>query len=430
MIFLGYLLLNTILMVGFTWLAFAFYGYLPKVLPGKLKDSDLPYVSVVVPARNEESKIGRCLTSLAKQDYPRFEVIVIDDRSTDNTANVIAQTVAQYPIIKAVAGVDTPDGWIGKCNALAQASKYATGDYYVFTDADTCHNKNSIRDAVTYALTKKIDLLSFLPLQELGSFFEKLVMPVMLGSFVCGDPFNSVNDPNNERAYAYGQYCLIRADAYWQMGGHQSIASEILEDHALAKEIKKLGHRVAAVDGRSLYRVRMYTDLKSLWHGWTKNLYALIDCNLVNLFLVILLTNSCLLAPILCLAEVVEQLALGGHSPLLYTEGLLSLVQMVALALWFKRTSTHYIGAGLAQFLLLPLGSMVATLLYLDSAYLVLSGHKVNWKGRQYVVNRGKTIENGKGEVSPYHLPEAAEAPISSRQVSSRESQAVGKTSR
>jgi len=375
-------------------LTFCFYAILKAVSRSTLPDKDLPFISIVVPARNEEGKIRRCLESLLSQDYPDFEIVVIDDRSTDKTGQIIAELAAGHSRIKFVKGSDVPEGWIGKCNALVHASAHASGEWYLFTDADTWHRSNSVRDSVSYALTHKADLVSFVPVQELGSFWERAVMPVLLGSFLCGDPFHTVNDQQAERAYAYGQYILARRSAYLASGGHQSVRDEIVEDHALARVVKSKGFHVLCADGHDLYKVRMYTDLESMWQGWTKNIYALLECRLLNLLIVLTLINSAFLMPFLQLAMLVA-LAVAGETDGAFPTmvGLVSL-QLLILFVWYRRTSHHYDGVSLRHFLLLPLGSITVTALYLHSAYLVLSGGQVNWKGRHYRVNSAKTIDS------------------------------------
>src|SRR5262249_14314064 len=258
---LSSILLSTLVVAALAGLTFAFYAFLRAVPRSAIADRDLPLVSVVVPARNEETKIRRCLESLRNQNYPNFEIVVIDDRSTDNTGAIIEELSRLDTRIKFVQGKYLPDGWIGKCNALVHAVGYASGEWLIFTDADTCHATNSIRDSVSYAITNKADLVSFVPVQELGSFWERVVMPVLLGSFLCGDPFHTVNDANSSRAYAYGQYVLARRSAYRATGGHQAIRDEIVEDHALGRLFKSNGHCIMVADGRDLYTVRMDTNL-------------------------------------------------------------------------------------------------------------------------------------------------------------------------
>lgn len=387
------ILLNTLIIVSLSGLTFIFFSRFRQLGRPRLPDEKLPFVSIIVPARNEEGKIERCLRSLAEQDYPRFEIVVIDDRSTDRTGEIIAEMAEKYPRIKALRGKETPVGWIGKCNALVQAVPHASGEWFLFTDADTCHTPHSIRTSVDYAVSLNSDLISFMPVQELGSFWERVVMPVLLGSFLVGDPLNTVNDPKDERAYAYGQYILIKRHVYESVGGHYSVRNQILDDIVLARVVKKAGYRIYAADGAQLYSVRMYSDLQSLWYGWTKNAYALIECNLGYLFLILLLINSGILLPFMHVSALLSMVASGETTGPFIPMAVCVAIEFGMLYAWYLRTKRHYTGVEWYHFCLLPLGSLTVTALYLTSAYLVLSGSKVNWKGRHYRVNTSKSIE-------------------------------------
>jgi chlorobactene glucosyltransferase len=403
-------LINTI----FIFLAFAltcaFYTFLQKVKKSTIPSRDLPFVSILVPARNEEGKIARCLDSLLKQDYPNFELIVIDDRSTDKTGEIIEDFARRDSRITFVKGKDAPAGWIGKCNALAHAVGYASGEYYVFTDADTYHEPNSIRDSISYAVENKADLVSFVPLQELGSAWERLVMPVLLSSFLNGDPFHSVNDPEAKRAYAYGQYILCRRSSYLAVGGHQSVRDEIVEDHAIGRVFKEKGYKILVADGKTLYSVRMYTDFTSLWQGWTKNLYSLIDSSVPNLILILLMINMTVTVPYVQLVLVASRALSGDVSPNLQLMESLVAIQFAVLAVWWRVTQEHRAGVNWLGYFQLPLGGLAVTALYVHAAYLVLSGSNVNWKGRQYRVNTSKTIQSeaGAGSKLTYFEPTTA----------------------
>ncbi len=410
MILFSAVLINTI----FIFLAFAltcaFYTFLQKVKKSTIPSRDLPFVSILVPARNEEGKIARCLDSLLKQDYPNFELIVIDDRSTDKTGEIIEDFARRDSRITFVKGKDAPAGWIGKCNALAHAVGYASGEYYVFTDADTYHEPNSIRDSISYAVENKADLVSFVPLQELGSAWERLVMPVLLSSFLNGDPFHSVNDPEAKRAYAYGQYILCRRSSYLAVGGHQSVRDEIVEDHAIGRVFKEKGYKILVADGKTLYSVRMYTDFTSLWQGWTKNLYSLIDSSVPNLILILLMINMTVTVPYVQLVLVASRALSGDVSPNLQLMESLVAIQFAVLAVWWRVTQEHRAGVNWLGYFQLPLGGLAVTALYVHAAYLVLSGSNVNWKGRQYRVNTSKTIQSeaGAGSKLTYFEPTTA----------------------
>jgi len=387
-------LVSTLLILGLFGLTCAFYALLKPVERSEFEDKNLPFVSVIIPARNEEAKIARCIDSVLKQNYPNFEVVIIDDRSTDSTGQIIAEFAAKDKRIKSVQGKDAPDGWIGKCNALAHAVGYASGDFFIFTDADTYHHPNSLRDSVSYAITNKIDLISFVPVQELGSFWERLVMPVLLSSFLLGDPFHTVNDPEAERAYAYGQYILCRRSSYHAIGGHQSVRDEIVEDHAIGRVFKEKGYKIAVADGKTLYSVRMYTDFESLWQGWTKNVYSLIDSKIFNLVFILVMLNTILLVPYLELAWVIAEWYEGDVSGNLMRLTSLVAVQWIIFGFWWRKTTEHHAGVDWRHFFLIPFGGIAVSCLYIHSAYLVLFGAQVNWKGRQYVVNKHKTIRH------------------------------------
>ena len=385
---------ETLLSAALASLTFLFFLYFRKLTASTLQDNELPFVTVIVPARNEEGKIGRCLESLAVQDYPNYEVIAVNDRSDDRTGEIIESIAKKHPQIKCINGVEAPPGWIGKCSALVQAVKHSSGhgQWYLFTDADTCHTPNSLRYSMSYAVRNNAELISFMPVQELGSFWERTVMPVLLGSFLCGDPLNTINEHTNERAYAYGQYILVRRDVYEAVGGHESVHDQILDDISLARITKKHGYHITSADGRLLYKVRMYTDLESLWQGWTKNLYALIDCNIVYLLTVLILLNTAILAPFVSSGILFWSILQQESAATLTVMTAFILCQFVLLGAWYKRCSEHYIGVDWRHFFLLPIGSLTVSLLYLHSAYLVHSGKKVSWKGRRYTVDTTKTI--------------------------------------
>lgn len=386
--------IETILGAILATLTFLFFFYFRKLSADSLPDTELPFITVIVPARNEEGKIGRCLESLAKQDYPNFEIIAVDDRSQDATGAIIHELASKYANLKCIRGKEAPPGWIGKCSALVQAVEHANGQWYLFTDADTCHTPQSLRYAISYAMANKAELISFMPVQELGSFWERAVMPVLLGSFLCGDPLNTINEHTNERAYAYGQYILVRRAVYESVGGHESVHDQILDDISFARVVKSHGYHILSADGRLLYKVRMYTDLESLWQGWTKNLYALIECNLFYLVTVIVLLNTAIFGPYISTGVLITNYLNGAPVSALAIMAAFALCQFSLLFSWYRRCSEHYLGVDWKHFFLLPFGSLAVTALYLHSAYLVHSGVKVSWKGRRYTVNTSKTIED------------------------------------
>jgi hypothetical protein len=230
-----------------------------------------PIVSVIVPARNEETCLGACLQSLVAQDGVSFEIIVVDDGSTDRTRE-IARAV---PSVRLVEAGPLPEGWTGKNNAMAAGEKKARGQWLLFTDADTVHRTGSLARALAEAKQHGAALLSYSPQQEVHSFWERAVMPVIFAELAAIYQPSRVSDPASTAAAANGQYLLISREAYYGVGGHASVAGSLLEDVALARAVKASGRRIFFRFGGDAVRTRMYRSFAQLREGWTKNLALL-----------------------------------------------------------------------------------------------------------------------------------------------------------
>jgi glycosyltransferase involved in cell wall biosynthesis len=230
-----------------------------------------PEVSIIVPARNEEANLAACLESLAGQTRVRFEIIVVDDASTDRTRE-IAQSFAGVGVI--FPGT-RPESWTGKNNALMAGAKIARAPWLLFTDADTVHQPGSVQRALTEAKKERADLLSYSPKQVVATFTERAVMPVIFAELAAQYPPHKVRDRNSKVVAANGQYILVRRTAYDAVGGHAAVASEILEDVALARLFRNAGFQVYFRYAADAVRTRMYRNWTQLREGWTKNLALL-----------------------------------------------------------------------------------------------------------------------------------------------------------
>jgi hypothetical protein len=228
-------------------------------------------VSVIVPARNEETCLGACLESLTAQTGVDFETIVVNDDSTDHTRE-IAQS---FPGVRVVDADPPPSGWTGKNNAMATGASVACGTWLLFTDADTFHRAGSLARAVAEASTRGAALLSYSPEQEVRGFWEKAVMPVIFAELAATYRPALVSDPKSLAAAANGQYMLIARDAYDAIGGHAAVSSSLLEDVALARAVKASGRKIFFRFGGDAVRTRMYRTFAQLREGWTKNLALL-----------------------------------------------------------------------------------------------------------------------------------------------------------
>jgi hypothetical protein len=231
-------------------------------------------VSAIIPARNEEASIARAVESVAAQ--PEIaEVIVVDDQSTDSTPAILTELAARIPKLKILRTTTLPTGWIGKNYAVALGADAAQGDWLLFTDADTCHLPGSTRRALTDAADHNAALVSYSPEQELGSFWERALIPFVYCRLSAKFSFARVNNPELPDAAANGQFLMILRDAYRRVGGHTALAGEVLEDVALARRVKQTGYQLYFTASSGTVRTRMYRSFPALWQGWTKNLYPL-----------------------------------------------------------------------------------------------------------------------------------------------------------
>jgi GT2 family glycosyltransferase len=228
-------------------------------------------VSVIVPARNEEQCLGRCLESLVGQQDIAFEVLVVDDGSTDRT-RAIAESFPQVQVLDAGA---LPQGWTGKNHAVWQGAQRARGRWLLFTDADTVHEPGSLAAAVAEAEQHGAALLSYSPRQEVAGFWERALMPVIFAELAATYPPSQVSDPQSPVAAANGQYLMISREAYEAIGGHRAVAGSLLEDVAIARRVKESGRALRFRYGGDAVRTRMYRSLGQMWEGWTKNLALL-----------------------------------------------------------------------------------------------------------------------------------------------------------
>jgi len=235
-------------------------------------------VSAIVPARNEEAVIAACVESVAVQKEIA-EILVIDDQSSDRTAEIVRSLSAQKPNVRLLEATELPPGWVGKNNAVWIGAREARGEWLLFTDADAVHAPDSVARALSIASGNDAALVSFSPEQVMQTWYEKAVISYVFTRLSSRFRFADVNDPKNAAAAANGQFILIRRDAYDAVGGHASVAGDVLEDVALAARVKAAGCRIWFGSGKGIVRVRMYRSFAAMWEGWKKNLYSLMGGN-------------------------------------------------------------------------------------------------------------------------------------------------------
>ena len=231
-------------------------------------------VTVIIPARNEEAVVAACISSLAGQ--PEIaEILVVNDQSTDATATVVQSLKQKIPNLHLLESGALPDGWVGKNHALWIGVQQANSPWLLFTDADSEHDKDSVSRGLQIAKEQNAALVSFSPEQVTESWYERALIPYIYLRLARKFSYEKVNDPESPAAAANGQFLMIRRDVYDAIGGHSSVAGEVLEDVALAMRVKSAGHRISFSSGKGIVCVRMYRSFREMWQGWKKNLYRL-----------------------------------------------------------------------------------------------------------------------------------------------------------
>jgi glycosyltransferase involved in cell wall biosynthesis len=252
-----------------------------KIEPASLEVKEF-VLSVIIPARNEEESLPGCLASLLRQSEPGFalgsqwELIVVDDDSTDKTREIAAEAVANQR--DGVILLDAPaldlsaqGGFTGKSNACWAAAQAARGRRFLFTDADTVHEAGDLSRALKEMEEHQAELLSYSPRQIVNGFWQHAVMPLIFSELASIYPSKQVNDPQRRLAAANGQFLLVESDAYFAVGGHRAVGRDILEDVALARNIKQSQRKIWFRYAPDALSARMYRTAAKMVEGWSKN---------------------------------------------------------------------------------------------------------------------------------------------------------------
>jgi len=359
---------------------------------GRAEDADSPLVSFLVPARDEEARLPRCLDSLLAQDYQHVEIIVLDDHSSDATAAVarergfVADASAPRRII---TGDALPSGWTGKSWACHQLARAAQGEYLVFVDADTWHECDCVASLIAFARRERADLVALWPRQITESWSEQLVVP-LIGLLIMGFmPHVLLWLPQRFPALgrrvprkwlwalggACGQFILFRRAAYDAVGGHESVRDHLVEDVELGRRVAERigeGMRIFNCDGSQLVSCRMYENLAGVWEGFSKNVRAAFDTRVFTFAGFGLMQFVCFLLPF---ALILLPGWLGPWWKFAAAE--------VALVLLIRIIITQRLATSWVSVVFHPLAQAFALLIGLNS-WRLSSGRGVRWKGRTY----------------------------------------------
>ncbi len=329
-----------------------------------------PFVSILIPARNEELRIKPCLEGMLSQDYPSYEILVLDDRSTDKTPQVVRGFGAGK--VKVLRGKPLPPGWLGKPWACQQLAQEAKGEWLFFTDADTWHKPEMLKRTVQMAEQKKADVLSLFTRQVTKTWMEALVIPVMAYTLLAFLPTRWSLGRNrffNRFAGVSGQFVFIKRKVYQDFGGHETVKGEIVEDLNFGKEVVQRGYRLVLGDGSDFSYCRMYTNAKEVWEGFSKNFFPALKFSIFYFLnaLVALILDGVVPFAVLCF---------GKNYPLFWPALSLAIVSISVRALQSGKYGFHK-----GSVLFHPVGCFLFALIGFNSLrwFWFDKGH---WKGR------------------------------------------------
>lgn len=353
-----------------------------------LMTNEAPLVSILVPARNEEGRVlERCIRSILAQDYGKFEVIAVNDRSTDRTGELLRAIAQTDERLHVIDGVEPPHGWLGKPHALQQALDASRGEWVLATDADMIFAKEAVRTAVAHALAGDFDAVTLIPHVVCLTFWERVFMPTFGWFMVMGVPVHRVNDPSRPEALGVGGFFMIRRAAIKRVGEYRAVRDEVAEDLRMAQILKGAGARLRLEYAPDLTSTRMQTNFREIWEGFTKNLFAGIKFNLLQAVLssivIFLFAVAPLLVAVVCVVALVAG-ASGEWLRLLVPALLVWMIQVLIFALVNHRWSIPLVYA-----LTVPLGHALFVAILINSAIRIATGSGVTWKGRKLYERAG-----------------------------------------
>jgi glycosyltransferase involved in cell wall biosynthesis len=330
-----------------------------------------PKVAIIIPARNEQTKIEEALQSVLQQDYPNLEVIVVNDRSTDQTGEVLRRMAERHPTLTLLQISELPPGWLGKNYALYRGAQQATGDFLLFVDADVVMVPATVTRAVGYAIQRRLDHLTIgLEVSMPGLLLEVFLAAFLIFFAMYARPWKA-SDPRSARHVGIGGFNLVRGRTYWAIGGHQTIAMRPDDDMKLGKIIKKNGYRQEVVFGRGMIHVEWYDSLRALIDGLEKNAFAGLEYN-----------------PLVVAAGTVTQLLLNvwPFIAVFLTSGMAQMLNLlvVILILMLCWDNARFFGKKPWYGIGFPLATLFFLFIVWRSMLVILTKGGLHWRGTYY----------------------------------------------
>lgn len=327
-----------------------------------------PFVSILIPARNEAHIIERTINNLLSQNYSNFEVIVLDDNSEDRTGGIARQVAKIDTRLQVILGESLPEHWMGKSWACHQLAQEAKGEILIFTDADVQWQHGALNAVITEMMQQKIGMLAVWPTQVTETLAERLSVPLMAFAILSYLPVVMVHhSPFSSFAAANGQCMVWQREAYFAIEGHQAVANNVLDDVTLARLAKKCGLRIRLIDSGGIIQTRMYSDWQSVSDGFAKNILAGYGNSVTFLFIGTLFHWIVLILPYFVLF--IPQYCLWGG-------------MLIVLGLILRAISAIFTNQRLVDTLLMPVSVILMTLIAIKSIYWHFIGIS-HWKGRK-----------------------------------------------
>lgn len=345
-------------------------------LPDNGVPASTPKISILVPARNESKNLERSVLSLLAQNYPDFEILVVDDHSEDNTFEIAESVARRDPRVKVIRSSDLPPDWRGKSWALQQAARAATGSWILLTDADVTHHPDNLRNALAAAQKDRADLISILPHVECVTFWERVVLPAFAVILSMVRPLHRSNDPSSPVALAAGGFILVKGLLFRHMDGFHRIREAVAEDVKLAELFKSSGYKIRTCLTREpRVSTRMYDSFHGIWEGLSRHAYEATGFSAARVLVTVLAGYSLLVAPVPALAAGV---ALGNA-------WILALSAFPTLAIFATQAiANHHFRVPIYYLFSFPLAAGLYGLMMLNS----MISHDIRggnlWKGRRY----------------------------------------------
>lgn len=348
-----------------------------------------PLVSAVIPAKDEEATLDECLTAVRTQDYPNLEILVVDDRSVDRTAEIVRRHAAEDPRVRLVQNDRLPPGWTGKTYVLHRHSGLARGEWLWFLDADVTPGPAFLPVMLEYARENKAELASVLPELRCETFWEQVVQP--LAGIVLMQSFrpNQINDDSHPRAFANGQSILVTRNAYDAVGGHRAVRDRFVEDIGLAQKVKGKGFPIRLAVTKDLISCRMYATLGQLVRGWSRILFDALDRKPWRLILKLLDPVVFCQSGHVVLVAALAMLATGIGGTFAWWLLGMSLIHHALMYAVFRLVYDVSV-PGSKYVATFPLGNLVTDWILIRAIWMCFTG-KVAWRGTSYDAGISRT---------------------------------------